>query len=164
MVFTRDALASSTKRKKIKDNYNCITLFYVHGILTLIKTNISILKSENYVNKSIDAIAKDILLGGTLFKLTNIYVGPHAQLEILFHILEQMLSNKISNTNFMIAGDFNINMLQETYSKKKLHLFMESRSLTLKTTKSTTILGSMIDHIWTSLEITDRVFTISYAY
>ena len=110
------------------------------------------------------AIATDILLGGTLLKLINIYVGPHAQLESLFHILEQMLSNTIKNTQLLIIGDFNIDMLQETYSKNKLHHFMESRYLTLKTTKPTTISGSMIDHIWTSLQTTDIVFTISGAY
>ena len=75
-----------------------------------------------------------------------------------------MLSNKINNTQFQIAMDLNIDMMLETYSKKKLHLFMESRSLTLKTTKPTTVSGSMIDHIWTSLQTTDLVFTISYAY
>ena len=29
-----------------------------------------------------------------------------------------MLSNNINNTHFLIAGDFNIDMLQETYLKK----------------------------------------------
>ena len=105
----------------------------------------------------------DILLEGILLNLINIYVVPHARLESLFDILEQMLSNSINNTHFLIAGDFNIDMMQETYPKK-LHLFMESRSLTLKTTKPTTISGSMVDHIWTSLQIDDLFFTISDAY
>ena len=150
--------------KKIKDNYNSITTFSIHGILTLIRTNIPIVKSENYASKSIEAIATDILLGGILLKVINIYVVPHARLESLFHILEQILSNKSNNTQFLIAVDFNIDMLQETYPKKKLHLFMESRSLALKTTKPTTVSGSMIDHIWTSLQTTNFVFTISDAY
>ena len=66
------------KEKKIKHNCNWITTFFVHDILNLIKINISILKSENYANKSIEEIATDILLGGILLKLINIYVGPHA--------------------------------------------------------------------------------------
>ena len=150
-------------KNKIKDTYNSLTTFSVHGILTLIKKNIFILKSENYANKSIEAISTDILLQGIVLKLINIYVAPHTRLESLFDILEQMLSNNINNTHFLIAGDFNIDMLQETYSKK-LHLFMESRSLTLKTTKPTTISGSMIDHIWKILQIANLVFTISDAY
>ena len=52
-----------------------------------------------------------ILLEGILLKLINICVAPHAQLESLFDILEQMLSNSINNTHFLIAGDFNIDML-----------------------------------------------------
>ena len=36
---------------KIKDNYNSLTTFSIHGILTLIETNIFISKSKNYTKK-----------------------------------------------------------------------------------------------------------------
>jgi len=77
-------------------------------------------------------------------------------LEVLINtlnlLLDALLPESSSTTPVVILGDFNVNLLEESSSKKKLQkYFQQQRQFTQIISQCTTDYHSLLDHIYTSI-------------
>ena len=148
----------------LSEKFNSVLASLVHGILTLINKDIDLIDTKIYPEKNIEAIFVGLKFANNILNLVNIYNKPCGRVETILCILDCILSEKRTNAQVVVTGDFNIDMLKETPSKKKLQSFMQMKGLRLKTTKPTTSAGSMLDHFWTNLHDDVLAFNVSDAY
>jgi len=67
-------------------------------------------------------------------------------------LLDALLPESSSTTPVVILGDFNVNLLEESSSKKKLQkYFQQQRQFTQIISQCTTDYHSLLDHIYTSI-------------
>jgi exonuclease III len=147
------------------NQYTCIATYSVHGLVIAVKKGIPILQTATYNEKFVEAIVLDLKLHNNTMKIINIYIKPNTVFDKVNCALNCILSeNNNTKMPIVLAGDFNIDMLKETMTKKLIQSYMQTKKLKLKTSHITTSYDSMIDHFWTNLDLDTISFTISDAY
>ena len=85
-----------------------------HGILTLINKDIDLIGMKIYSGKNIKEIFVRLKFSNKILNLVNIYNKPCGMVETILCILDCILSEKGTNAQVVVTGDFNIDMLKET--------------------------------------------------
>ena len=137
------------KNKILKYNFN--TTYSVHGVLSCIDKNISIISTKRFSSHKVELVMSKIVAQRHLF-IMNIYA---ARLAFVSSIIEtiSMAKEQIIDGDciFIILGDFNIDIHVSSQRSKQLQEYMHSQHLQEITNKFTPNIVSQIDHIWTNI-------------
>jgi len=95
----------------------------------------------------------------------NIYAAPFERVFTIMQIIkEEKSQTTYTDCVFLVVGDFNIDIQQETARSKLFVQFMEMENLHEITSKLSPQRKIVIDHIWTTLPMKQCEINVTWAY
>ena len=123
-----------------------------YGIISFLKTEINILKVQYLSTEKIDTLYLHLTFKKQNVSIFAIYNSPkNLYCDFEKHIIPLIKQEHKTCQNIILAGDFNIHYLSNTY--KQLCTKLSEYNLQQHVTKCTTINNSTIDYIFTNLEV-----------
>ena len=126
----------------------------VHGMLTAHREGVTCNKPIIFNNFGVEILLSFVHVEGSEgVYVISVYKPPEVCLENLYHALDICFQSIDCNAvNIVVMGDFNTNILEESYNTKELLEYMNSFGLKSKIQKYTTDFRTCIDHIYSNVE------------
>jgi len=100
----------------------------------------------------------------TVLHFANIYLPPRASLENVFTFILMAIDTCPPSAKIVLAGDFNIDILQDSERQKTLLHFMQAHGFFFLSDRPTTDAGTLIDHFWSNMPSTNTFFGVLDTY
>lgn len=144
--------------------FNFAIAHCIHGILTCIEKKITIQATKTFCNNKTELTLTDMYFQQPIC-LINIYAAPFEQVSTIIQMIRDAKSQTThTNCIFLVIGDLNIDIQQQTTRTRTFVQYMETENLQEITSKLSPRRNTVIDHIWTNLPIEQCEINVSWAY
>ena len=153
------------------DGYTCFSMprnRHGGGIIIYCKDNLNptMIDKVSMVCDCFESLFISLKINGISLTVGSVYRPPSQPLNLFLNVFKLHVLNKISLTNTLICGDFNIDV-SDTANGHIVDFVSEMSSLGFNNlitdpTRVTQHSSTIIDHIWTSFTDTESAFVLEY--